>query len=177
MQGVSREAYRASLQHFEQEVGSLPDGAGSAEVSEGLYAVAGLLDREPSLRRALTDPASSPDTRRGLVQNLLGRQLAPLPLKVLQDVVAQPWSTPTDLRVGVEQLAAEQALHEAAPGVRRGRGVGERASQRRLAVEQAGDGEQALAHLARAGAVRQAADPLVEARDRLLERCPRRALH
>jgi F-type H+-transporting ATPase subunit delta len=113
MQGASREALKTSLAAFEDKVGSLPDGAGSGEVSDGLYAVAGLLDREPSLRRALTDPASSPDSRRGLVQNLLGQQLSPLPLQVLQDVVAQPWSTPVDLREGVEHLAASAALRAA----------------------------------------------------------------
>jgi F-type H+-transporting ATPase subunit delta len=113
MQGPSREALKTSLASFEDKVGSLPDGAGSSSVSDGLYAVAGLLDREPSLRRALTDPASSPESRRALVQNLVGGQLEPLPLEVLQDVVAQPWSTPADLRDGVEHLAANAALRAA----------------------------------------------------------------
>lgn len=113
MTGASREALRASLAAFEQKVGSRPDGAGSGEVSEGLYAVAGLLDREPSLRRALTDPASTPGARRDLVQRLLGGSLPALPLQVLQDVVAQPWSGPTDLRDGVEQVAATAAMRAA----------------------------------------------------------------
>jgi F-type H+-transporting ATPase subunit delta len=113
MQGASRTALRASLDRFEEQVGSLPDGAGSGEVSEGLYAVAALLDREPSLRRALTDPASTPDSRRSLVERLLGGQLPALALQVLQDVVSQPWSSPTDLRDGVEQLAATAALRAA----------------------------------------------------------------
>ncbi|HVM27206.1 MAG TPA: F0F1 ATP synthase subunit delta [Mycobacteriales bacterium] len=113
MQGASREALKASLASFEDKVGSLPDGAGSGEVSDGLFAVAGLLDREPSLRRALSDPASTPGSRRQLVQNLLGSQLAPLPLQVLQDVVEQPWSSPVDLRDGVEKVAATAALRAA----------------------------------------------------------------
>jgi F-type H+-transporting ATPase subunit delta len=113
VQGASRTALKEAVARFEERVGSLPAGAGSGEVSEGLYAVAGLLDREPSLRRALTDPASSPATRRGLVERLLGGQLPPLPMQVLQDVVEQPWSTPTDLRDGVEHLAATAALRAA----------------------------------------------------------------
>jgi F-type H+-transporting ATPase subunit delta len=113
VQGASRTALKEAVARFDERVGSLPAGAGSGEVSEGLYAVAGLLDREPSLRRALTDPASSPATRRGLVERLLGGQLPPLPLQVLQDVVEQPWSTPTDLRDGVEHLAATAALRAA----------------------------------------------------------------
>jgi F-type H+-transporting ATPase subunit delta len=113
MQGASRGALRASLELFEQRVGSLPDGAGSGEVSEGLYAVAGLLDREPSLRRALADPASTPDGRRQLVERLLGGQLSPLPLQVLQDAVAQSWSSPIDLRDALEHLAAAAAFRAA----------------------------------------------------------------
>jgi F-type H+-transporting ATPase subunit delta len=110
MQGSSRAALKAVLARFEERVASLPDAAGSGEVSRGLYAVAGLLDREPSLRRALVDPASSPESRRGLVQQLLGGQLSELPLQVLSDLVAERWDGPADLAQGVEQVAATAAL-------------------------------------------------------------------
>ena len=113
MQGASRDALKNTLARFEESVGNLPAGAGSGEVSEGLYAVASLLDREPSLRRALTDPASSPGSRQQLVQNLLGEQLAPLPLAVLKDMVAERWSGPADLREAVERVAANAALNAA----------------------------------------------------------------
>ncbi len=59
MQGASRAALAQSVSAFEAS-----PAASSAEVSEGLYAVAALLDREPSLRRAFTDPASSTRSRR-----------------------------------------------------------------------------------------------------------------
>lgn len=111
MQGASREALKRSLASFEQTAPD--DAAGSSEVSEGLYAVAGLLDREPSLRRAFTDPASSPDSRRGLASALLGSQLAAEPLRVFTDLVAEPWSAPDDLREAVELLAANAALRAA----------------------------------------------------------------
>ena len=110
MDGTSRESMRAALARFEELVGSAPDGSGAKEVSEGLYAVAGLLDREPSLRRAPTDPASSPDSRRGLVDALLGSQLPGLPLSVLRGLVSSSWHSPTDLREAVETLAAQAAL-------------------------------------------------------------------
>ena len=109
MEGTSRESLRGALARFEEQVA--PQGAAAAgEVSEGLYAVAGLLDREPSLRRAFTDPASSADARRGLVDGLLGRQLGALPLGVLRELVARPWHSPADLREAVETLAAQAAL-------------------------------------------------------------------
>jgi F-type H+-transporting ATPase subunit delta len=111
MQGASREALKNTVGSFEQTLAAQPDSAG--EVSEGLYAVAALLDREPSLRRALTDPASSPDSRRGLVQALLGSQLPAQPRAVLGDLVAERWSGPADLREAVERLAATAALSAA----------------------------------------------------------------
>jgi F-type H+-transporting ATPase subunit delta len=113
MQGASRDALARSLASFEQTFGAETDASQVAEVSEGLYSVAGLLDREPSLRRAFTDPAGSPDSRRGLAQALLGRQLGALPLRVFSDLVAERWSAPSDLRQAVELLAANAALRAA----------------------------------------------------------------
>jgi F0F1-type ATP synthase delta subunit len=113
MQGASRESLRNALRRFDEQVGSLPDGAGSGEVSEGLFSVADLLDREPSLRRALTDPASDAAARRGLVERLLGGQVSALPLQQLSELVADRWSRPEDLRDVVEQLGAVAALRAA----------------------------------------------------------------
>lgn len=113
MDGISRHSLRDALARFEEQVASLPAAAGANEVSEGLYAVAGLLDREPSLRRAFTDPASGPDARRGLARNLLGQQLPALPLQVLTELVASPWSSAADLRQAVETVAANAALRAA----------------------------------------------------------------
>ncbi|HVE63407.1 MAG TPA: F0F1 ATP synthase subunit delta [Mycobacteriales bacterium] len=113
MRGASRDALAAALTRFEADIASLPEGAGSREVSDGLYAVATLLDREPALRRAFADPASSPESRRALVDALLGEQLSALPLGVLGDLVAQRWADPADLRAAVEELAATAALSAA----------------------------------------------------------------
>jgi F-type H+-transporting ATPase subunit delta len=113
VQGASRDSLKNALARFEEQIGSLPDGAGSGEVSEGLWSVAALLDREPSLRRAFTDPASTPRSRQGLVDALLGSQLAALPLGVLRDLVADGWNSPEDLRDVVERLAATAAMRAA----------------------------------------------------------------
>lgn len=110
MDGSSRESMRAALARFEEQVGGQPGGSGSEQTSEGLYAVGGLLDREPSLRRAFTDPASSPTGRRGLAETLLGGKLAAQPLQVFADLVASAWHSPSDLREAVETLAAQAAL-------------------------------------------------------------------
>ena len=113
MRGVSRDALKRGLEAFERTVGVLPDAAAPSEVSEGLYAVADLLDREPSLRRALTDPASTAAARRGLVDSLFDGQLAALPLEVFRDLVADRWNTAADLRQAVEVLAASAAMRAA----------------------------------------------------------------
>ena len=109
MEGISRHSLRDALARFEEQ----PGGSGSSEVSEGLYGVAGLLDREPSLRRAFTDPASSPEARRGLARTLLGGQLPALPLQAFTELVASPWASAADLRQAVETLAANAALRGA----------------------------------------------------------------
>ena len=108
MEGVSRESLRSVLARFEEQIGVQAGPAG--EVSEGLFAVAGLLDREPSLRRALTDPASSPDGRRRLVDALLGAQLPRPALDTVRELAAQAWQSPADLREAVETVAKQAAL-------------------------------------------------------------------
>ncbi len=109
MQGASRDALKSALARFEDSA----DDAGSGEISAGLYAVADLLDREPSLRRAFTDPASSPQSRQGLAEKLLGQKLAPLPLGVFVELVSERWAAATDLREAVETIAAIAALRAA----------------------------------------------------------------
>ncbi len=115
MRGPSRDALATALTRFEAGEAGTGAGDGSAfgEVSEGLFAVAALLDREPSLRRAFTDPASSAEARQGLADRLLGGQLPARPLTVFRDLVAARWSAPNDLRESVEVLATTAALRSA----------------------------------------------------------------
>ena len=108
--GAGREALRAALERFEVQLGALPAGSDTAEVTDGLYAVADLLDREPQLRRAFTDPASSPQSRQGLADALLGAQLGAVPLQVVRDLVAGSWGSGTELRNAIELLASTSAL-------------------------------------------------------------------
>jgi F-type H+-transporting ATPase subunit delta len=108
MEGVSRDSLRGVLERLEGR-----DGAQAQDVSDGLFAVAGVLDTAPSLRRALTDPSSQESGRSGLVGALFGSQLPGPALEVLQDLVAQPWHSAVDLRAAVEVVATTAAMDAA----------------------------------------------------------------
>lgn len=110
MDATSSASLDAGLAFFDERVEA---GADAAQISEGLFAVAELLDREPSLRRAFTDPASAPDGRRGLAQSLLGGQLDAASLEVLSELVARRWHSGVDLRTGIEQVATSAAMRAA----------------------------------------------------------------
>src|SRR5260370_7886180 len=65
---------RASLAAAKERLAAALAGGAAAQASEvgdDLFAVAGLLDREPGLRRALSDPARAASARVGLASGLL----------------------------------------------------------------------------------------------------------
>ena len=79
-------------------------------VADELFAVVGLLDREPTLRRALSDPAADAEARAGLLDRMLGGRLDPRTMEQLRDLARSRWSEPTDLADAVEALARQAAL-------------------------------------------------------------------
>jgi len=79
-------------------------------VADELFAVVGLLDREPTLRRALSDPAADAEARARLLDRVLGDRLDPRTIEQLRELVRSRWSEPTDLADAVEALARQAAL-------------------------------------------------------------------
>jgi F-type H+-transporting ATPase subunit delta len=77
----------------------------AATISDELFAVTALLDREPGLRRALSDPAMPASGRAGLARALLGGRIAPATVDLVATLAAQRWSAPGDLPDAAEQLA------------------------------------------------------------------------
>src|SRR5262249_50566948 len=57
------------------------------QAAEGLFALAGLVDHEPRLRKALTDPAVSPEAKRSLLGSLVRGRVSDLSLTVAEAVV------------------------------------------------------------------------------------------
>ncbi|MPQ99936.1 F0F1 ATP synthase subunit delta [Modestobacter sp. I12A-02628] len=82
-------------------------------LADELFAVAHLLDGQPTLRRALADASARPEDRAGLVQRLLGQQVSAGTLEVVQAVARARWSRPLDLVEATETLAREAALDAA----------------------------------------------------------------
>ena len=82
-------------------------------LAEELFAVARLLQAQPSLRRALSDPAGKPEERVALAQRLFGERLSPVTLDVVEVSVRQRWSRPLDLVDAATTLGTEAALDAA----------------------------------------------------------------
>jgi F-type H+-transporting ATPase subunit delta len=104
-QGASRESLAAAR----DTLGTLLRAGDTdlAALSDELFDVTSLLDREKGLRRALTDPSRSGDDRAGLVRGLLSDRVGSAGLDVLVWAVRARWSAPRDLADAVELLAVE----------------------------------------------------------------------
>jgi F-type H+-transporting ATPase subunit delta len=84
---------------------AVADPSAAAAIGDELFAVSALLDREPGLRRALSDPASAASARADLASALLAGRVSPATLGVVTTVVGQRWSAPGDLPDAAERLA------------------------------------------------------------------------
>ena len=107
---ASRGALRTVRKSLTDLAAELPEAAGISGVSEGLFGVVTLLDRSGQLRRALGDPITPRRVKEALLDDLLGGQLDPLPMRVLKDAVAQRWSSARDLVDAIEVLAVQAAF-------------------------------------------------------------------
>ena len=105
MQGASRESLKAAR----ETLGALIRSSDTdlPAVSDELFSVTALLDREHPLRRALTDPARDGDARVGLARAVLGEQVGGATADLLAWVVRARWSVPRDLATALELLAVE----------------------------------------------------------------------
>jgi len=103
MRGASR---GSSIMAREQLAATL-DGqpAAAATIGEELFAVAHLLDREPGVRRALTDPTSPTAARSGLARRLLDGRVSEPAVRLVSGMADTRWSSPRDLADAAEQLA------------------------------------------------------------------------
>jgi F-type H+-transporting ATPase subunit delta len=100
-----------------QRVESVLPVAGPLGVGDALFSVAALLDEQPSLRAALTDPARSGEDKAALVRSLLGGKVAEQVVDLVSGMVRSRWSSPRDLaeattRLGVEAVLVSAQRHD-----------------------------------------------------------------
>lgn len=91
MMGASREALDAARERLV----ALTDNTGvdAAALATDLAAVTGLLDRETSLRRVLTDPAQAGERKAELVRRLLTGQVGGEAVDLVSGTVRSRWSS------------------------------------------------------------------------------------
>ena len=72
-----------------------------------LSTVRAALDSSSGLRRALTDPARSGESKSGLVTDLFGKVISPSALSLIQEASALRWSTGSNLSDAIEVVSIE----------------------------------------------------------------------
>ncbi|OAA25003.1 ATP synthase F1 subcomplex delta subunit [Frankia sp. EI5c] len=118
MEGASRQSLAAARSVLDQAT-AVPVGATAGpapdarRIAADLGAVASLVGREPTVRRALTDPGAPAQSRADLAARLFGGQISPASLSVVSAAVSGRWSRPVDLRLALDELSVEATLAEA----------------------------------------------------------------
>ncbi|RBY87221.1 F0F1 ATP synthase subunit delta [Blastococcus sp. TBT05-19] len=107
---------RVALVQARERLSERTQGAAGPDLlalADELFAVARLLQAQPSLRRALADPSGKPEERAALAERLFSSRLQPAALDVLSVTVRQRWSRPLDMVEAATTLATEAALDAA----------------------------------------------------------------
>lgn len=102
MRGPSRAALAEARQRLAAAVTS---AATARTLGEELFAILGVLDGQPGLRRALADSSRPAQTRAELAQRLLRGQVSDATLTLFTSMCESRWSRPADLPDGVEEIA------------------------------------------------------------------------
>lgn len=112
MDSISREAYGAALARLDGLVtGGRP--VPLAGVGDEILAIAALLDKQPRLRRALSDPSRSGEDRAGLLGSVVEGKVAEDTASLLRTLVAGRWSSSAELLTATERLGVEALLASA----------------------------------------------------------------
>jgi F-type H+-transporting ATPase subunit delta len=104
MRGVSRASLAAAKERL---AAALSGGTAAQATSLGdeLFSVVGVLDREPALRRNLSDPSIEGADRAWLADSLLSGKISAAALAQVTGLASGRWSGPSDLADAAEQLA------------------------------------------------------------------------
>jgi len=109
MQAASREALRTVT----DELDSASEGKSASVLlglADELFAIVGLVQAQPALRRALADTSTDADARAGLAADLFGAKVSEPAASVLDSAVRARWSLPSEFAAGLERLAVQAAF-------------------------------------------------------------------
>ncbi|MFL6142261.1 MAG: F0F1 ATP synthase subunit delta [Labedaea sp.] len=109
MQFASRESLLAARARYEDLIAEASTAA-LRTLSDDLFAVAGVLGGERTLRRHLADPATAEEQRRRLADTVFGGKVSDSAMETLHGLVSSRWSTGGDLVDVIETLARHAAL-------------------------------------------------------------------
>ncbi|MEK6442388.1 F0F1 ATP synthase subunit delta [Pseudonocardia sp. T1-2H] len=109
LQATSRDSLARVAERLEGRIAPLSAGE-RQQLGEQLYAVTRLLAAERTLRRALSDPATSSEQRKRLAESVLNGKISSVALETVGDLVSARWSGPADLVEAAESLARQALL-------------------------------------------------------------------
>jgi F-type H+-transporting ATPase subunit delta len=113
MAEVLQAASRESMASARARLDAYADSAQAADLQrlgDELFAVMRLLVEQRSLRRLLADPSSPEEARAGLVERVLGQQVAAPTIDIAKGLVGARWSRAGDLVTAFESLARQALL-------------------------------------------------------------------
>src|SRR4051794_29150764 len=108
MRGASREALAGARERLAAT--TLDRSVDLARLGDDLFAVLDLLESQPTLRRALSDPARPGDEKAAIVRSLFGARLSESAIPLLEAVVRGRWSGSRDMVDAVERLGVEATV-------------------------------------------------------------------
>jgi F-type H+-transporting ATPase subunit delta len=108
MRGASRDSLAAARDRLEALLDTR--GTDPAQLGEDLLGITGVLARSAGLRRALTDPSRSRDSKAELVAQILGGKVSDGAVDLLAALAGSRWSTAGDLTDAVEILGVDAVL-------------------------------------------------------------------
>jgi F-type H+-transporting ATPase subunit delta len=107
MRGISAK----SLDEVLTAVGGVQ--AGSGDLGVELFSIVSTLDREPALRRVLTDPSTEAPAKAGLAGQVFGGKISADALRILQVAVSGRWASGRDLTDGLETAGVTALVADA----------------------------------------------------------------
>ncbi|EFA22212.1 ATP synthase F1, delta subunit [Bifidobacterium gallicum DSM 20093 = LMG 11596] len=88
-------------------------GGDAGQLADQMFVICGILDANPRLQRAMTDPGRPTEDKQSLVRKLLGDNALPITVAIMDDLVSRAWSRAYDIDNAVEDFGVDAIMYEA----------------------------------------------------------------